>query len=434
MAGDDLLSSFGAEKIDALTPAAWNSLLRTIEVRLRGVEDKKVAFDEVVKQLQDIGLVRINEVLLPAFQAIAGLTQLGALFTAQSTTTVAIGTGVHQFAIADAMRDRYAPAAYLMIRSAGQPAAAMLGELVSYDRPTGTLTVAVDQASGTGSHSDWTITPTPAPSVGYEAEIAELQAAADDLQTAIAAKASAADIAAAIDALKGGVGPAYDTLVEIAAKLADDDTAIAAIMTALAARLRVDTDAQGLNDTQKSNARTNLGLGTAAVKNTGTAAGDMVEVQAGGKLPALDGSNVTNVGKVVQTAYAEYTAQASITSVIPFDNTVPQNTEGAQILSASITPMSASNRIRASVFLQATCSTDFMGIAALFRSDSANAIASSHSNISGMFRDFAVEQVAGVTSTLTYTVRVGSVTGAITFNDYLGGSQRCVLILEEVRP
>jgi microcystin-dependent protein len=36
-------------------------------------------------------------------------------------------------------------------------------------------------------------------------------------------------------------------------------------------------------------------LGTAAAKNVGTTSGDVVEVQTGGKLPALDGSNLTNL-------------------------------------------------------------------------------------------------------------------------------------------
>lgn len=239
MAGDDLLSLFGAGKIDALTPAVWNTLLRTIEVRLRGVEDKKVAFDEVVKQLQDIGLVRINEVLLPAFQAIAGLTQLGALFTAQSTTTAAIGTGVHQFAIIEAMRDRYAPAAYLMIRSDGQPEAAMLGQLVSYDRPTGTLTIAVDQVSGAGSHNDWTITPSPAPTLGHEART-------DNPHQVTAAQVGAY------------TQPQIDAL-------------LTAVASDVGNRLRFDA-AQALSAPQKTQAATNLGLGAAATKALATVA------------------------------------------------------------------------------------------------------------------------------------------------------------------
>ncbi|GAA5073445.1 hypothetical protein N0B44_15550 [Roseibacterium beibuensis] len=37
-------------------------------------------------------------------------------------------------------------------------------------------------------------------------------------------------------------------------------------------------------------------LGTAATKNAGTSAGDLVEVQSGGALPALDGRALTNIG------------------------------------------------------------------------------------------------------------------------------------------
>jgi hypothetical protein len=44
-------------------------------------------------------------------------------------------------------------------------------------------------------------------------------------------------IAAAIDQLKGGVETAYDTLVELADKLGDDDDAIAALVTALAGKI-----------------------------------------------------------------------------------------------------------------------------------------------------------------------------------------------------
>ncbi|WP_454650681.1 hypothetical protein [Bradyrhizobium liaoningense] len=78
-------------------------------------------------------------------------------------------------------------------------------------------------------------------------------------------------ITTAINDLKAGVDPAYDTLVEIAAKLTDM-TQINAILDSLAKRLRIDTDAQGLDATQKANGRANLGLGDVATKNVATAA------------------------------------------------------------------------------------------------------------------------------------------------------------------
>ena len=62
---------------------------------------------------------------------------------------------------------------------------------------------------------------------------------------------------------------ALDTLNELAAALGNDASFSTTISTALGNRLRVDTAAQGLTGTQQSNARTNLGLGTAATSNTG---------------------------------------------------------------------------------------------------------------------------------------------------------------------
>jgi hypothetical protein len=57
---------------------------------------------------------------------------------------------------------------------------------------------------------------------------------------------------------------ALDTLNELAAAIGDDANYASTISTALGNRLRVDTASQGLDSTQQSNARTNLGLGTAA--------------------------------------------------------------------------------------------------------------------------------------------------------------------------
>lgn len=70
-------------------------------------------------------------------------------------------------------------------------------------------------------------------------------------------------VQADLDALKAeilgaGVPAALDTLDELAAALGDDANFAATITTALGNRVRTDTAAQGLDATQKANARTNI--------------------------------------------------------------------------------------------------------------------------------------------------------------------------------
>ena len=65
---------------------------------------------------------------------------------------------------------------------------------------------------------------------------------------------------AAISGVIDGAPAALDTLNELAAALADDANFSSTVTTALSNRLRVDTAAQGLNGTQKTNAKTNIDL------------------------------------------------------------------------------------------------------------------------------------------------------------------------------
>jgi hypothetical protein len=67
-----------------------------------------------------------------------------------------------------------------------------------------------------------------------------------------------------INNLVSGAPGLLDTLDELAAALGDDPNFATTTATSLGNRLRVDTAAQGLNSTQQSNGRTNLGLGSLA--------------------------------------------------------------------------------------------------------------------------------------------------------------------------
>lgn len=86
--------------------------------------------------------------------------------------------------------------------------------------------------------------------------------------------AQAAAIAAAINSLVSSAPGTLDTLAEIATALGSDPNFATTITSLLAARVRVDTAAQGLTGTQQSNARANIGAGTSnlAIGTTGTTA------------------------------------------------------------------------------------------------------------------------------------------------------------------
>lgn len=115
--------------------------------------------------------------------------------------------------------------------------------------------------------------------------------------------ATMAALKAAIDALVAGAPGALVTLNEIATQLAADENAVAALTATVAGKLAKAANLADLSD--KAAARSSLELGTAATKNTGTAAGDVVALQnVGGvaKLPAVDGSMLTGIPGEANTA------------------------------------------------------------------------------------------------------------------------------------
>ena len=63
---------------------------------------------------------------------------------------------------------------------------------------------------------------------------------------------------------------ALNTLDELAQALGDDAAFSTTVSTALGNRVRVDTNSQGLTNTEKTNARTNIGAQVAGTYSTAT--------------------------------------------------------------------------------------------------------------------------------------------------------------------
>ena len=90
------------------------------------------------------------------------------------------------------------------------------------------------------------------------ATLAEVTAGTDTVRAVTPEGVRQERIALKTEILGAGVPAALDTLDELAAALGDDANYAATMTTALAARVRTDTAAQGLDTTQQSNARTNI--------------------------------------------------------------------------------------------------------------------------------------------------------------------------------
>lgn len=148
------------------------------------------------------------------------------------------------------------------------------------------------------------------------------------------------------------------------------------------------------------------------------------------------------VGTCVQVAQNVTTAAATGTTIIPFDDTIPQNTEGDQYMTQAITPRSATNLLVIDSLVvcshTATASTQ---TAAIFQDSAANALAvgSLYIGTASAMMNIRVTHTmtAGTTSSTTFKVRVGSSNaGTTTFNGaignrYFGATSKSSIIIRE---
>jgi hypothetical protein len=182
-----------------------------------------------------------------------------------------------------------------------------------------------------------------------------------------------------------------------------------------------------------------IGMGVAATRTTLVGSATAARTVT---LPDFTGTLLADrVGAVVQSVQATYTTSADLTTQLPVDNTIPQSGEGTQIISKSITPTSASNKVRLRFVGNVAISTaGYVGVA-VFNGGS-NAIVSSAVYSGGGTQPTAVAieyiDSPASASAVTYTVRVGP-DAAVTVRlngaagtRLLGGNQAASLVLEEI--
>jgi len=149
-------------------------------------------------------------------------------------------------------------------------------------------------------------------------------------------------------------------------------------------------------------------------------------------------------GAVLQIVNFQTGAVATGTTQIPRDDTIPQNTEGDEYMSLSITPKSATSKLKIDVVCEATCSIvgSFTMTIALFQDSTANALATQFQAIASQsyptLFTFSHFMTSGTTSSTTFKVRAGSnAAGTTTFNGfggarYYGGTIASSITITEI--
>ena len=145
-----------------------------------------------------------------------------------------------------------------------------------------------------------------------------------------------------------------------------------------------------------------------------------------------------------QSVSSQTSNRASYTAQIPADDTIPQITEGTQILVSTITPKSATDILRVSVTGTVGMSANGDAIISLFRDSTANAVAaqrimSASASDTGHAFSLVYRVVANGVVAQNFSVRIGPSTATTVYvggltTAFLGATQSIMLEVEEIAP
>jgi hypothetical protein len=146
--------------------------------------------------------------------------------------------------------------------------------------------------------------------------------------------------------------------------------------------------------------------------------------------------------KLVQQVYAEYSAYNSGTTTIPFDDTIPQNTEGTEFMSVTITPTSLSNYLLIEVNAMLLGATAMLVAGAVFRDSIADALAAGFTYAqaanAGAMLTIQFRIPVPTTSSTTFKFRAGPNGSTLYFNGYtaryFGAIPKSTMTVTEIAP
>jgi hypothetical protein len=161
-------------------------------------------------------------------------------------------------------------------------------------------------------------------------------------------------------------------------------------------------------------------------------------------IPVVPLRTKTSGGSVcLQRIHVAQTASQNCTTDIPFDNTIPQNTEGDEVFSQAVTPLSASSYllIKVNAYVSRSGGPNNFSMA-LFVDSTADALAAAWSGLNGggapynTFIGAEWKIASGSTSARTYKIRAGGELADIRWNGDTGGNvfstlQKTTITIEE---
>lgn len=173
------------------------------------------------------------------------------------------------------------------------------------------------------------------------------------------------------------------------------------------------------------------GVATALAVNVGSAGAPVVFNGALGTPSSGNLANCTGYPvAIVQVVEATpVTAVVTCNVAIPVDDTIPQSGEGVEVITVSITPTSATNRLRIEFNCAAIGGTSStIAIAALFQDATAGALAVSTAALPNSEAQggpvLIYEMAAGTTSATTFKIRIGASVTVYVNGEGSGGNRR----------
>jgi hypothetical protein len=213
-------TEFRSANLETLAPANWDRFVGAIEAELNGLGESVSSQEAVSQTVLLRGLQIIDDNLTPiitgaqtsvdgavssaesaitsqeasAQASITSITaaataaatelqnsvsNLGALLTGTSSSTVTVAAGNLTFVLDEGSRPVFLASLFLAAVVSTDPNTWVAGELVSYDSTTGILVIDVTATRGSGSHSSWKIGITAVPQLADLSTLTQLQVATD---------------------------------------------------------------------------------------------------------------------------------------------------------------------------------------------------------------------------------------------------------------